>query len=148
MFAGGNMDHVAILSKKYGLLDKIISGEKTIESRWYVNRISPWNKIKKGEIVYVKNSGEPIIAKASVNKVLQFDLKHTKVKDILSEFGKRIGFNSKDMNKWIEMYKNKNYCILMFLENPTKIKPFKINKKGFGINSAWLCINNINKIKI
>ena len=52
------------------------------------------------------------------------------------------------MNKWIEMYKNKNYCILMFLENPTKIKPFKINKKGFGINSAWLCINNINKIKI
>ena len=148
MFAGGNMDHVAILSKKYGLLDKIISGEKTIESRWYVNRISPWNKIKKGEIVYFKNSGEPIIAKASVKKVLQFDLKHTKVKDILSEFGKRIGFNSKDMNKWIEMYTNKNYCILMFLENSTKIKPFKIDKKGFGISSAWLCINNINKIKI
>ena len=142
------MNHVAILSKKYKLLDKIISGEKTIESRWYVNRISPWNKIKKGEIVYFKNSGEPIIAKASVKKVLQFDLKHTKVKDILSEFGKRIGFNSKDMNKWIEMYTNKNYCILMFLENSTKIKPFKIDKKGFGISSAWLCINNINKIKI
>jgi len=148
VFAGGNMNHVAILSKKYKLLDKIISGEKTIESRWYVNRISPWNKIKKGEIVYFKNSGEPIIAKASVKKVLQFDLKHTKVKDILSEFGKRIGFNSKDMNKWIEMYTNKNYCILMFLENSTKIKPFKIDKKGFGISSAWLCINNINKIKI
>jgi len=39
------MDHVAILSKKYELLDKIISGEKTIESRWYVNRIAPWNKM-------------------------------------------------------------------------------------------------------
>jgi len=148
VFAGGNMDHVAILSKKYGLLDKIISGEKTIESRWYVNRIAPWNKITKGETIYFKNSGEPVTAKAYVKRVLQFDLKHKKVKDILSEFGKRIGFNSKDMNKWIEMYKNKNYCILMFLENPTKIKPFKINKKGFGINSAWLCINNINKIKI
>lgn len=148
MFAGGNMDHVAILSKKYKFLDKIISGEKIIESRWYVNRIAPWNKIKKGEIVYFKNSGEPVKAKTNVKKVLQFDLKHKRIKDILSEFGKRIGFDSKDMNKWVELYKNKNYCILMFLENPTKIKPFKIDKKGFGISSAWLCANNINKIKI
>lgn len=142
------MDHVAILSKKYNFLDKIISGKKTIESRWYVNRIAPWNKIKKRDIVYFKNSGEPIKAKASVKKVLQFDLKNKKIKDILLEFGKDIGFNPNSYNEWIKIYKNKNYCILVFLENPVKIKPFNINKKSYGTSSAWLCVSNINKIRI
>lgn len=29
------MEHVAIMKKSWGLTRKILSGEKTIESRWY-----------------------------------------------------------------------------------------------------------------
>ncbi len=141
------MNHVAILTKKRNFLNKIISGEKTIESRWYVNKIAPWNKIKKGEIVYFKNSGEQIKVKAKVKKVLSFDLKHKKIKDILLEYGEEIGFNLQEIDKWIEFYKNKNYCILMFLENPIEIKPFNINKKGFGNACAWLCVDDIERIR-
>jgi len=43
-------------------------GEKQIESRWYVNKINPWNKVKVGDTVYFKNSGDPVTAKVRVKK--------------------------------------------------------------------------------
>ena len=56
------MDHVAILRKAKvsrgdNLLQDILDGTKTIESRWYVNKISPWDKIKSGDTVYLKEFG-------------------------------------------------------------------------------------------
>ncbi|PIR94783.1 hypothetical protein COT95_02295, partial [Candidatus Falkowbacteria bacterium CG10_big_fil_rev_8_21_14_0_10_37_6] len=44
--------------------------------------------------------------------------------------------------------KEKNYCVLIFLENSAKVKPFQIDKKGFGGPRAWLTVENIGKIKI
>ena len=37
-----------IMKRSSDYLERIISGEKVVESRWYVSRISPWDKIKKG----------------------------------------------------------------------------------------------------
>ena len=77
------MDHVAIMKKSWGLTEKILSGEKKIESRWYMIRCAPWDRIKGTDTVYFKNSGEPITIKALVTKVLQFsDLNQKKVKEI------------------------------------------------------------------
>ena len=66
------MEHVAIMKKSWGLIGKIISGEKKIESRWYKSRRSPWGKIKQGDEVYFKDSGEPVSIKAKVAKVISF----------------------------------------------------------------------------
>jgi hypothetical protein len=141
------MQHVAILNKKLKVLPKILSGEKTIESRWYVNRIAPWGRIKKGEIVYFKNAGEKVTAKARVAKVLQIDaLNTTKTRKIYKEYGKKIAFSSNE-NAFIEWAKKKNYCILVFLENVSAVKPFDIDKTGFGNACAWMVIENITKIK-
>jgi len=45
------------------------------------------------------------------------------------------------------MFKDKNYCILIFLKNPIGIKPFEIDKTGFGAMSAWIIAKNISKVK-
>ena len=37
--------------------------------------------------------------------------------------------------------------MLIFLKNPQKIEPFEIDKKGFGMMSAWICVNNIDILK-
>ncbi|MBI3413268.1 MAG: hypothetical protein HY051_04265, partial [Candidatus Aenigmarchaeota archaeon] len=66
------MYHVAIMKKSWGLTEKILDRRKTIESRWYKHRRTPWNKIKKGDTVYFKNSGEPVSIKTRVKKVMQF----------------------------------------------------------------------------
>ncbi len=134
------MHHLAILSKKPNFLDLILKKKKIIESRWYQTKRTPYNQIKKGDIIFLKNSGEPVTAKVDVSKVLQYDnLNKTKIKHILKLYGKQICIK---YSKKLE----KNYCILIFLKNPSKIKPFKINKKGFGILSAWITVKNIKKI--
>jgi hypothetical protein len=43
---------------------------------------------------------------------------------------------------------NKNYAIFIYFDSVKEIKPFNVNKTGFGSMTAWITINNINKIKI
>lgn len=141
------MDHLAIMKKSWRLLPKILSGEKTIESRWYKNKVSPWGKIKKGEIVYFKNSGELVTMTSEVSDILQFsDLTPVKVREILVKYGERSGVGEK-INEYYKMFKGKNYCLLIFLKNPKRITPFDVDKKGFGLMSAWIAIDDINQIK-
>jgi hypothetical protein len=142
------MEHLAIMKKSWKLLPKILSREKKIESRWYKSKYPPWNNIKVRDIIYFKDSGEPVTAKARVSKVIQFsDLNSKKVKEILNKYGKLDGLGINKIPKFYKMFKDKKYCILIFLENPKRIKPFKINKKGFGMMSSWICVSNINKLK-
>lgn len=142
------MHHVAIMRKLWGLTQKILSGEKIIESRWYKAKYAPWDRIQPGDMVYFKNSGELVTIKAEVHKVLQFsDLTPKKVRKILDEYGKDDGINYADIPKFFEIFQNKSYCILIFLKHPQEVRPFHINKKGFGAMSAWICIDVINKIK-
>ncbi len=90
-----NMEHVAIMRKSWGLTEKILTGQKKIESRWYSVKYKPWNSIKKGEAVYFKDSGEPVRIKAEVSKVIQFaDLTPKRVREILDEYGKDDGIGA------------------------------------------------------
>lgn len=138
------MEHLAILSKKLKLLNKIISGEKKIESRWYKFKKPPIGCISRGDVIYFKESGEKISVKAEVENVLIFkELTQEKIKEILKKYGKSICVDT----SYIEKIKDKKFCALIFLCNVQKIEPFEINKKGYGMMSAWVSIENIEKIK-
>jgi len=69
------------------------------------------------------------------------------VKEILDEYGRDDGIEKEKIPEFFERFKDKRYCILMFLRNPTEINPFDINKAGFGAMSAWIAIDDISKIK-
>lgn len=150
------MDHIAILRKsniKKGdnLLKDILDGKKTIESRWYVHKISPWNNISIGQIIYFKESGCPVTAKAIVSDVIQYEnLTPELIEEIITKYGKLISPSSslESFLVWGKKQEKKKYCILVFLKNIEKIEPFNINKQGFGISAAWLITPDINKIKI
>ena len=142
-----SMHHVAIMKKSWKLIDKIVSGGKTIESRWYKTRRAPFGKIKPEDIIYFKDSGEPVTARATVQNVLQFsDLNQATITKLLKKYGKRIG--SEYVPGLAEQYADKKYCILIFLTNPKFITPFRIDKTGYGNPNAWLCVNDISKIKL
>ncbi|MDO8555294.1 MAG: ASCH domain-containing protein [bacterium] len=142
------MDHIAIMRKSWGLTRKILTGQKKIESRWYKVKYSPWDKIQSGETVYFKNSGEPVAIKAEVEKVIQFsNLTPEKVREILYRYGSADGLDAEKIPDFFEMFKDKKYCILIFLKNPRKVKPFEIDKSGFGAMSAWIAVNDISTIK-
>lgn len=142
------MEHIAIMRKSWGLTQKILSGQKKIESRWYSVKYKPWDSIKKGETVYFKNSGEPVRIRAEVGRVMQFaDLTPKRVGEILDEYGKDDGIEPEKIPEFFERFKDKKYCLLIFLKNPTEINPFDIDKTGFGAMSAWITIDNTSKIR-
>lgn len=143
------MQHVAIMKKSWGFLPKMLSGEKRIESRWYISRYAHWNKIKRSETVYFKNSGEPVTLEARVEKIKQFEnLTPRQVKKIINRYGHSDGIALNDKRKFYKLFKHKKYCILIFLSDIKKIRPFNIDKSNFGMMSAWITINKIDKIKI
>ncbi|OGZ23959.1 MAG: hypothetical protein A2896_01300 [Candidatus Nealsonbacteria bacterium RIFCSPLOWO2_01_FULL_43_32] len=136
------------MKKSWGLTDKILTGQKKIESRWYSVRYKPWDSIKAGETVYFKDSGGPVRIKAEVSKVMQFtDLTPKRVEQILNEYGDDDGLEKEKIPEFFNRFKNKKYCILIFLKNPQEIKPFNINKAGFGAMSAWITVGDINRIR-
>lgn len=138
------MHHLAILSKERKLLAKILSGEKTIESRWYKFPKTPYQKISAGDIIYFKESGAPVTAKAGVSKVLFFAaLNQEKIIQILTEYGKQICIPLSSADRHI----GKNYCTLIFLKEVEAIPPFQINKSGYGNMTAWITIEDIERIK-
>ena len=141
------MDHVAIMRKSWGLLPKILTGEKRIESRWYKHKRAPWGNIQKGDTVYFKDSGEPVTLKATVDKLLCFeDLTPEKVKHILDKYRKPDGIPAAELSRFYKMFEDKKYCLLIYLRSPQKVKPFDIDKRGFGIMAAWLIVDDIKSI--
>jgi hypothetical protein len=142
------MEHVAIMKKSWGLTQKILSGQKKTESRWYKIKYTPWDRIKSGEVVYFKDSGKPVTIKTEVDKAIQFsDLTPEKVKEILYQYGQADGLGINKIPEFFEMFKDKKYCMLIFLKNPQKIQPFEIDKSGFGAMSAWISVDDVNRIK-
>lgn len=138
------MEHLAILSKKRKLLSKILSGEKKIESRWYKFKRPPFGSIFKGDVIYFKESGEPVSVKAKVEKIQTYDnLNPPLINKIIAEYGTLIGINS----SFIQEVKDKRFCILIYLNSVQKIEPFEINKKGYGLMNAWISIEDINKLR-
>lgn len=138
------------MHQSWGLTRKILTGEKTIESRWYKNKYKPWGKIKTGDDLYFKDSGSPVTIKTTVGKVLQFDrLTPKKVKELLNKYAKAggLGIEKKEINKYFQMFKNKKYCLIIFLKEPKKIKPFTIDKTGFGAMASWLVVDTLNELK-
>lgn len=140
--------HIAIMRKSWGFTEKILAGKKTVESRWYEHKHDPWDKINEDDIIYFKNAGEPIVAQAKVSKVAQYDnLTPKQVYGILKKYSEAAGIEESELDTFYQFIKDKKYCILIFMKEIQAVDPFKINKSGFGTMSAWLIVDNIEKIK-
>jgi hypothetical protein len=143
------MDHIAIMQKSWGLTEKIVTGQKTLESRWYNVKYAPWGRISPGDTIYFKNIGEPITIQAEVEKVCYFsDLTPVRVQTILEAYGNEIGIEEADIPTFFEKFEHKRYCILIYLKHAQRIPPFEINKQGFGVMSSWVCVDYISKIQV
>lgn len=139
------MEHIAILRKGSGFIEKIESCEKTIESRWYKSRKAPYKGIDKGDTIYFKESSRPVSLKADVEKVIFYDdLNTEKIREIIKKYGRYICIDESYMENIID----KRYCTLVFIENIEKTAPFDIDKSGFGNMCAWISISDIDSIRI
>lgn len=142
------MQHIAIMKKSWGLTQKILSGQKTCEERWYKFKRPPFDMAKAGDTIYFKDSGESVSIRAKITKVLQFDnLTPEKSAEIASKYA-RADLGTDEIPPAIKNYvSGKNYCVIVFFNEVEQIAPFAIDKTGFGAMTAWLCVDDINTIK-
>lgn len=129
------MEHLAIMTKGY--IEKILSCEKTIESRFSQNKISPYGRISAGETVFMKESGKEVSAAFDVADVIFFDdLTEEKILKIKTQYGKEI---CADEEFW-KSKKDAKYATLIFIKNPRLITPFKIYKND---RSAFKTVEDV-----
>ena len=137
------------MRKSWGLTKKILSGEKTVETRWYKNKYKPWGQIGEGDVIYFKDSGEPVTLKAIASGVEQYsNLDETERRRILSKYTQEDLGTGEIMPEISEYIKNKPYCLVVHLKNPQRIEPFDIDKSGYGAMASWLVVDDIEKIKL
>ncbi len=127
------MKHIAILRQPF--FDMVLSGEKTIESRWSMNRVAPYNKVKVGDIIYLKETGKDVTATAKVKKVNYYELTPQKVEEIRIKYGREIGTDK--FEDW-QSTMQKKYCTLIWLEDVKDIDPIKVPRSN---GAGWLLIN-------
>lgn len=121
--------HLGIFTQDY--LTYMLEGKKTIESRFSKNKIAPYEKITKDDIVFVKKSGGNVIAYFTIKEVLFFDLKETPIEQIKEKYNKDLCL---DDTFW-ENKKECKFATLIFIDQLIKVKPFSINKKGM---QTWI----------
>jgi len=126
------MKHIAILRQPF--FDMVISGEKTIESRWGMHKNAPYGKIKVGDEIWLKETGKDVTATAKAKRVEFFELTPEKVEQIRIEYGKQIGTDKfEDWQSTLE----KKYCTLVWLEDVKRVKPFKVPRSN---GAGWIVL--------
>lgn len=119
------MEHLAIMDKN--TINMILKGKKIVESRFSKNKISPFNKVKVGETVYLKESGKDITASFEIEKVIFFDdLNSSKIISLKEKYNNLI---KAPIVYWNYKLDSK-YGTLMYIKSVKELKPIKIRKKG------------------
>lgn len=112
----------------------VLNGEKTIESRWSMNRSAPYNKVKEGDKILLKRTGCPVTARADVKKVEQYVLTPMLVEEIRIKYGKEIGTDK--FEDWQDTI-NKKYCTLIWLENVKEVEPMEVPRSN---GAGWIVV--------
>lgn len=121
--------HLAIF--KGSTAGDILSGKKTIDSRFSKAKIAPFGQISKGDLVYIKPSGKDIIGQFRVKKVIFYDgLEDLDLEQIKKTYGEGIG----------QSKKGSKYGTLIFIGecDPFLTSPIRIKKKDL---RGWVVLD-------
>lgn len=127
--------HLAIFKGDGGEL--ILSGEKTVESRFTLKKLSPFGQISSGDLVYIKPSGKDIIGQFRVKKVIFYNgLENGDLKEIREKYGDKI---QADEGYW-DSKKSSKYGSLIFIGESSRFitAPLKIPKKDL---RGWVVLD-------
>lgn len=126
--------HLAVLTKPY--LEKIIMGQKTIESRFSKSRTPPLYRIYTGDIVFLKEVAGPIHAIAVTSQVQFFGpLKGGEAELIMEDYQKGLQLES----EFRSMKRDSRYATLISLDVVLPIKPLHLIKLD---RRPWVVLTN------
>lgn len=123
--------HIAIMSEPF--LSYVFDGRKTVESRFSMHKIAPYQKVRPGDIVLMKAGS--IIGSFCAGWVQSFDAEVDDTGDIREEYGKAICGD----NEFWRAKRHKRYITLIQIKDVTRLPPVAIPKYD---RRAWISIRN------
>ncbi|MDO8498689.1 MAG: ASCH domain-containing protein [bacterium] len=131
--------HLAIMHKS--ALEAILSGKKTVETRFSKHKISPFGVINARDLVFMKPPGGEIVGQFRVKKVFSFEgLTPKDIEKIFSDYGKEISVGDKLEDEAYEKLKQGSfYGTLIFISESERLitSPIKIKKSDL---RGWMVI--------
>lgn len=132
--------HLAIMNKS--TIEAILSGVKTIETRFSKHRIPPFGQVSSGDIVYMKLSGGEVMGEFRVKKVFSFEgLSKDDTREIFSKYGKKINVgNELEDKKYQEEKSDSFFGTLIFIAESERFitSPIKVKKSDM---RGWMVLS-------
>lgn len=115
--------HVAVMREPYMTL--LLEGRKTVESRFSVNRVSPFGEVKAGDVLALKAQSGPLLGLALVEHAAFYELDAATLADIRIRFGTRL---CADGEFW-DSRAGARYGSLLRVTEPVAIPPLALAKR-------------------
>jgi hypothetical protein len=117
-------------------LEKVVRGEKTIESRFSRVKCPPFNCVTSGDVILFKKPGGPIKARATAAEVLNFSgLTPDAVRHIMDKYRDGLRLCETLMRAKLDA----RYCTLVFLTDVQRVVPFPVHKKD---RRGWVVLRS------
>jgi hypothetical protein len=131
--------HLAIMSQS--TIDAILSGKKTIETRFSKHNIPPFGQVNKGDLVFMKPPGKDIVGQFRVKKILSIEgMEQSDVQKIFKDFGRQIRNGNKiEDDKYVADKIDARFGTLIFVGESERLitAPIRIKKSD---QRGWMVL--------
>jgi hypothetical protein len=120
--------HLAVITEPY--LSKLLSGQKSIESRFSQHFTVPHGKVRSGDLLFFKVSSGPIEAVAQASEVLSFGpLEEGAAKKLMEQFQDELALE----DDFVRTKQNSRYATLVRLSSilPTNVRVNKTDRRAW-----------------
>lgn len=132
--------HLAIMYQS--TIEAILSGKKTVETRFSKNKIVPYCQVSAGDIIYMKLPGGEIVGQCRVRKVFYFEgLTPADIDKIFKDYSKEISVGNKKEDEKYRLEKRSSvFGTLIFISESERFitSPIKIKKKDL---RGWMVLS-------
>jgi ASC-1-like (ASCH) protein len=117
-------------------LSLLLDGKKTIESRFTMKKILPFNAIEIDDIIFFKKASGNVVGKAIVKDVeFRERLNPSKIKEIVNTYKDELMLS----DEFLEKKLNSNYATLIWLKDVQRITPYHHEKHD---QRTWIVLND------
>ena len=124
--------HLMIVTRRY--IAAILKGKKTVECRLSKTPKPPFGRVKRGDTLWIKLSGGPVVADTRVRRVTYF---HPVTPAVLQAISTQYGRLIRAKPGFYNEHREANYATLILLDRVTPLDPFRIDKRD---RRAWVVL--------
>ncbi len=122
--------HLAVMNEPF--LSGVLTGKKTIESRFSMRKVSPYKKVRPKDLIFMKNG--PVVGMFEAEWVRDVDLSSEPIDLVKATYASKIGAGETFWNT----KKDKRYLTLIGVTNAVSLTPVAVPKTD---RRAWITLS-------